>query len=131
MNPGNPGPMDVDALVFDILWRAAQEGLPDQIGPDHTLDEIAIYSELVDAGYLRGHVSRGNMGEPINVGGARITAFGRQYLNELQEVKRAKTVSGRVAKLAPGAIKWLFAVVGTIVGGIIGALLMRKFGLSK
>ena len=77
--------MNPNEVVIEILSRAIGEGLPDQIGPEDTLGRIAVCAELVDAGYLTGHVSLGSDGFPVTLAGARITALGRERLRELTE----------------------------------------------
>jgi hypothetical protein len=119
--------MNPNEVMFEILSRASGEGLPDQIGPEDTLGRIAVCAELVDAGYLTGHVTLGSDGRPVNVAGARITASGRERLRELIEA-RDQQKSWSVAKRR---IQWVWRwIILPLALAVFGGWLIKKFGFK-
>jgi hypothetical protein len=117
----------VKKTIIEILSRASKGDLPDQVGPEDTLDTIAIYAELVDAGYLTGCVTLGPEGRPCNVAGARITISGRGYLEQLENERAA---AGSLSGAKKGGRSLLKLVVLPIVIALIVAWLIKRFGLK-
>jgi len=75
-----------------ILEKADNNELPGMLGPGVNVDELELYADLIDQGYLDGDARRSN-GEPYNgrpytVLGVRITAYGRDFLDELREAEQ-------------------------------------------
>lgn len=69
--------------MIRILRRAADEGLPLEIGEETDVWTLGIYRELIDSGDLVGTaLSDGD--RPYFIGSARITAEGRIRLKALQ-----------------------------------------------
>lgn len=123
--------MNAEDTTIEILSRAANEGFPTQIGPDETLERIAIYAELIEANYLAGRVTRDGMGRPCNIAGARITTMGREYLQKLQKEREAKKTSAKLKKSFRGSAKWALGIITALIIAIVGKWLMQKIGLSK
>ena len=119
--------MNANHLTLEILNRASKEGLPQQVGPEDTLETIAIYAELVDAGYLTGHIVLGADGRPCNVAGARITAFGREHLEQLEKDRAERSRASVTKNRALWMLRW---VVLPVALAIVIAWLTKWFGLK-
>lgn len=91
-------PFDRDAYAIELLKFLANGGQfdGDQMGPDHTLDQISVAAELIEMGYMTGYPIPDSR-RPINIGGPGITAKGRGYLtkrlkpNQPEKIERAST----------------------------------------
>jgi len=119
--------MTAKDVIVEILTRASSDGLPEQVGPSETLDRIAIYAELVDAGYLTGLVDLGQAGRPETVCGARITALGRQYLEQLTKERRDKRALPIAKRSALWCLRWVVLPVALALGI---AWLIKHFALK-
>jgi hypothetical protein len=113
-------------IIIEILRRASKEGLPDQVGPEDTLDTIGIYAELVDAGYLTGSVTLNAVGRPCNVCGARITISGREHLEQLEKERAEKSSLAVARKSGLRLLQWFIA----IATALIIAWIVKRFGLK-
>jgi TIR domain len=82
---------DRDAYALELLRFLANGGRfdGDQMGPDHTLDQISVAEDQIELGYMRGKPLRDSSGATINIGGPGITAHGRKFLNE--EMRKFET----------------------------------------
>src|ERR1043166_8545593 len=72
---------DRDAYAIELLRHLANGGKfeGDQIGPDHSLDQISVGEDLIEMGYMRGQVIHDG-GQAVNIGFPGITAQGRKFL---------------------------------------------------
>jgi len=104
-----------------------------QIGPEHTIDQIEIIADLIELGYVDGHVLRDH-GKAINIGGPRITASGRQYLKQLLADRASKRPGARLEKnlrtSIPCVVKWIAGILATVVAAILIAFFVKYLGLK-
>jgi len=84
-------PLDRDAYALELLKFLANGGEfdGDQMGPDHTLDQISVAADLIREGYMDGSAFP-NARKPVNIGGPGITPKGRRRLAD--EAKAEKMV---------------------------------------
>src|SRR5688572_25033020 len=77
----NEEAFDREVYAIELLTFLAGGGQfeGDQMGPDHTLDQISVAAELIEMGYMVGRpIPDGR--RPVNIGGPGITAQGRRFL---------------------------------------------------
>ncbi|HWN95579.1 MAG TPA: hypothetical protein VNT99_11145, partial [Methylomirabilota bacterium] len=96
---------DRDAYAIELLEFLAKGGRfdGDQMGPDHTLDQISVAAELIEMGNMMGHPFPDSR-RPENIGGPGITAKGRRYLTKRlkpSQAKKAEQVSNSATESAP------------------------------
>ncbi len=72
---------DRDTYTIELLRYLADGGKfeGDQIGPDHTLEQISVAEDLIKKGFMRGKVFRDG-GTATNIGSPEITTQGRNLL---------------------------------------------------
>jgi len=78
-------------FLSDLDAGKVYEG--NQIGPEHTLQQIRVIADLIEEGYVAGLVTPDESGRPVNVGGPRITGAGRAYLKSLRVAADSKRFS--------------------------------------
>jgi hypothetical protein len=123
--------MNAEDITIEILGRAINEALPNQIGPDEPLERISIYAELIEANYLTGCVMLDEVGQSCNIGGARITAMGREHFHKLQKERADKKSSAKLKKLLRALAKWALGIITALIIAIAGKWLLQMIGLSK
>ncbi|EEF63362.1 hypothetical protein [Pedosphaera parvula] len=106
--------------VYLILQRASKGELPEQIGMNESLEEVGLYTALVDEGYLEGHVSLNEVGVPANVSGIRITFRGHQYLEQLRKEFDSQTLGLRFSKKVMIVIA---LIIGAAITGLVGLVI--------
>ena len=100
-------PTEHQKFQLEILRKASSEGLPEQVGPDDTLEVVAVYAELLREGYLTGHLSLLENGVVGNVAGAKITLLGRQRIERLEKELDAKKPSAKAGQIFFLFLKYL------------------------
>jgi hypothetical protein len=120
-----------------ILEQAERYELPEQVGPEVDVDEIELYAELVERGYLEGHVIRDPHppinGRAVNVCLPRITVEGREYLEELRRPPKAQGLE-TPTKYDQTVTRFKNSnpvVIALIVGAVIVALAAFTDAVSK
>ena len=111
--------MNRDEFINSILTDGANNRLPEQIGPRHTLEQIAIVAELKSQGLITGHVTTDGNGHPCNILHPEISPAGRMFL----ENAKKNTV---VMRYGPKVIKWFIG----IIAGLLLAWLVRLWQLK-
>jgi hypothetical protein len=123
---------DRDAFIVEFLSEldAGKEYEGNQIGPEHTLQQINVIADLIEEGHVAGIVIADAMGRPANIGSPRITGPGRAYLKSLRadaDAKRPVTIAKTQAKkLTPVIIKWLAGIAAAVAV----VYLIKRFGLK-
>jgi hypothetical protein len=79
---------------------------------------------------VAGYVLPGQNGRPVNIGGPRITAFGRDYLKALAAENNAKKPTAILKAQAKKAVGPVFKWIAGIGAVLLGAWLLKRFGLK-
>jgi len=118
--------------VIKILAELAEgkEYEGNQIGPEHTLEQIQVVADLIEQGCVDGKVLRGNNGRPVCIGFPRITSSGRERLTSLLSGPATKApleiAEGYWKKATPPTLKW----IAGIAAAIVIAWLLKRLGLK-
>jgi len=95
---------DRDAYTIELLNFLAGGGRfeGDQMGAEHTLDQISVAEDLIEMGYMRGQAIQDGSGVAVCIGGPGITGQGRKFLKSQTIVPPAKqTTPGTETTSAP------------------------------
>jgi hypothetical protein len=101
--------VDRKQIALEILEQADKIGLPQEATKAESLDRIAVYADLIRAGYLSGAATRDRFHRYNNVLGARITPSGREYLERLRAAKPGRENKGSLRR-------WVSAVMIALLG---------------
>ena len=106
--------------VIRLLSLLAEAGEP--VSPDETWlrSDIAVMEELETGGLISaGDFVRSGQGQIVGIICVRINPRGRTYLAELQAHAKTGDSVGLIKERRSSFYKWFFAVVGTLVAGLI------------
>jgi hypothetical protein len=117
--------------IIKILTELAEgkEYEGNQIGPQHTLEQIQVIADLIEHGSVDGKVLRARNGRPVCIGFPRITSYGREHLTSLVSGPATKVpleiAEGYGKKVVPPILKW----IAGIAAAILVAWLVKRLGL--
>jgi hypothetical protein len=99
-----------------VLEMAAVNQLPKQFS---SMGDILVCVDLIDRGCLEGTVLRDSKGNIMNVGGARITGDGREYLDTLRSVNVLDKIKKRPVVILLLAVLAAIGSVAAFTGNLI------------
>jgi hypothetical protein len=88
---------------------------PDDLPPDELALELGAIEDLVDAGYMSGHVIKDATGFPAAATIRGPTLAGRIFADEQQEIVDKKSLMGRIKSGAVLFIGWVAGIVSAVI----------------
>ena len=97
---------DRDAYAIELLSVMASGGRfdGDQMGADHTLEQISVAQDLIEMGYMRGAVVKDSSGIAVCIGGPGISAQGRKFLKSQTNQTPANLPKSNVQPVASASV---------------------------
>ncbi|NCC61764.1 MAG: hypothetical protein EOM12_12685 [Verrucomicrobiae bacterium] len=111
--------MKHEEFILKVLSEAENNALPDQMGPQYTLDELGICKDLIDDGVMDGDPVENEQGRICTIIHPRITLKGRERLRQASEETPIK-------KHGLKLLMWILSVVGVL----LVAWLINTWGLN-
>jgi hypothetical protein len=91
----------------------------DDLTPEERALELGGIEDLVDAGYIAGHVAKDASGIPQSATTRGPTLAGRIFAEEQQDILNKSSIGGRIKSGAGIAFGWFFGWITGIISALI------------